>query len=131
MFKKATSALTSSAVGFSPCMLLVKDSIVESSRLFCQPCQVQGAVWPTRRKVGTFFRLRRCAVLRSCRPSLRVSKSRPLVCPSGWQVLQLYHWLNERSAAWKRISPRRARDSSLGPPNGMVQISLAASASTT
>ena len=43
--------------------------------------------------MGTFLRLRRWDVLRSWRPSLSVSKSRPLVWPSLWQVLQLYHWL--------------------------------------
>ena len=86
-------------LGRGPCMLLVNDSTIASSRLVCQPCQVQGFVFVTRRRVGTFLRLRRCAVLRSCRPSLSVSKSRPLVWPSLWQVLQLYHWLCERVAS--------------------------------
>ena len=80
-------------------MLLVNDSTIESSRLVCQPCHVHGLVLVTRRRVGTFLRLRLWAVLRSWRPSLSVSNSRPLVCPSLWQVLQLYHWLCERSPA--------------------------------
>src|SRR4051812_1175885 len=112
-------------------MLLVNDSTIASSRLSCQPCQVHGPVRVTRRRVGTFLRLRRCAVLKSCRPSLRVSKLSPLVWPSLWQVLQLYHWLNDRSASWKRISPFLASESVLGPPSGIVRTSLASSASTT
>ena len=60
-------------------MLLVKDSTIASSRVSCQPCQVQGLVCVTRRRVGTFLRLRVWKVLRSCRPSLRVSKSIPPV----------------------------------------------------
>ena len=34
--------------------------------------------------------------------------------PSLWQVLQLYHWLNDRSASWKRISPFLASESVFG-----------------
>ena len=99
-------------------MLLVNDSTVASSRLVCQPCQVQGLVSVTRRRVGTFLRLRTWNVLRSCRPSLSVSKSRPLVWPSLWQVLQLYHWLNECAASWKTISPLRSSDERLRAAQG-------------
>src|SRR5207248_5716524 len=127
--RNATRAWTSAAEGFGPCMLLVYDSTVASSRRVCQPCQVQGLVWVTRRRVGTFLRLRRWKVLRSCRPSLSVSKSRPLVWPSLWQVWQLYHWLKDRPASWKRISPRRASETALGPPSGIVPTSWADSAS--
>ncbi len=97
-------------------MLLVNDSTIASSSSSCQPCQVQGFVSVTRRRVGTFLRLRRWKVLRSCRPSFSVSKSRPLVWPSLWQVLQLYHWLNDRAASWNTTSPRRASDGSWGRP---------------
>src|SRR5215469_17324686 len=101
-------------------MLLVNDSIIASSSPVCQPCQVHGLVWVTRRSVGTFLRLRRWNVLLSNRPSLSVSKSRPLVCPSLWQVLQLYHWLNDRVASWKIISPRRASEGVSGPPRAIL-----------
>ena len=121
----------SSDEGLGPCILFVNDSSMASSRSVCQPCQVQGPVCVTRRRVGTFLWLRRCAVLRSWRPSLRVSKLRPLVWPSLWQVLQLYHWLNDRSAAWNKISPLRASESVPGPPRGIVRMRRADSASTT
>ena len=99
-------------------MLLVNDSTIESSRLVCQPCHVQGLVLVTRRSVGAFLRLRRCAELRSWRPSLSVSKSRPLVCPSLWQVLQLYHWLCERSPVMEQdLATPRERES-FGPAQG-------------
>ena len=52
-----TIAFTSFSEGAGPRMLLVNDSTVACSRLFCQPCHVQGAVKTTRRNVGTFFRL--------------------------------------------------------------------------
>ena len=55
-----------------------------------------------------------------------MSKFRPLVWPSLWQVLQLYHWLNDRSASWNTISPRRASESVVGPPRGIVRTSRAA-----
>src|SRR2546430_128765 len=47
--RKGTRAWPSAADGFGPCMLLVYDSTVASSRLACQPCQVHGLVWVTRR----------------------------------------------------------------------------------
>ena len=40
------------------------------------------------------------------------------MCPSLWQVLQLYHWLCECDASWKRISPCRSSDSVLGAAQG-------------
>src|SRR4051794_41378091 len=111
-------------------MLFVNDSTVASSRRVCQPCHVHGLVKETRRSVGTFLRLRRCAVERSWRPSFRVSKSRPLVWPSLWHVLQLYHWLNDRVASWNTTSPRRASDGSFGPPRAIVCVRVPLSTST-
>src|SRR4051794_28377618 len=106
-------------------MLLVNDSVTASSSSFCQPCQVQGPVFATPRRVGTFFRLRLCSVPLSCQPSFIVSKSAPLVCPSEWQVLQLYHWLNDRVASWNNASPLRTSDGVVGPPSEISPISFA------
>ena len=48
------------------------------------PCQVHGPVRVTPRSVGVSFGLPN-------ESSLSVSKRRPLVWPSGWQVWQLNH----------------------------------------
>ena len=40
------------------------------------------------------------------------------MCPSLWQVLQLYHWLNECDASWKTISPFLSSESVLGAAEG-------------
>src|SRR3954452_5096605 len=112
-------------------MLLVNDSATELSRSVCQPCQVHGLVKATRRKVGTFLRLRRWADERSCQPSLRVSKSSPLVWPSLWQGLQLYQLLADRKASWNRASPRRTTEGVPGPPSGIVRATDAEPVSTT
>ena len=124
--------MTSSALGRGPCMLLVNDSTIASSRLVCQPCQVQGLVWVTRRRVGTFLRLRRwngAQVLPAVVERVEVEAVGVAVAVAGVATVPLVERVRSRRGTGSRRGV--ASDSVLGPPRGIVWTSLADSASTT
>src|SRR5438309_712685 len=80
--RKASMAATCSFVGAGPNIVFVKDFFTLAPRSGWMPCQVHGSVCVTLKSDGVNLGV-------PYESSLSVSKFRPLVWPSTWQVWQL------------------------------------------